>query len=161
MTATPRTVDSDASLAQAHEIMREEGFRHLPVLERGKLAGLISQRDLHLMETLRDVDPQTVRVHEAMVTHPYFVGPEARLDEVVAEMADHKFGAAVVMEESRVIGMFTTVDALRAFVDFLRGELAAEEAPRPEATPGPALRPPPSRAAKPAARARQRPRQSE
>jgi acetoin utilization protein AcuB len=130
MTLNPCTVEADASLNEAHEIMRERGFRHLPVLERGRLLGLVSQRDLHLIETLRDVNPETVAVREAMISHPYFVAPDARLDEVVAEMAEHKFGAAVVMEEGKVVGMFTTVDALRAFAELLTSKVggAGEEA---------------------------------
>ncbi|MCC6559323.1 MAG: CBS domain-containing protein [Polyangiaceae bacterium] len=159
MTRAPRTLEADATLAQAHEIMREEGFRHLPVLERGKLIGLLSQRDLHLIETLRDVDPEKVRVREAMVSHPYFVPPDARLAEVVAEMADHKFGAAVVMENGKVVGMFTTVDALRAFVDHLK-----EQPPQAEPPPVEPVveeeRPAPERPRKPGSRGRARARQS-
>lgn len=128
MTRSPRTIDADATLNDAHAIMRDEGFRHLPVLERGRLLGIVSQRDLHLAETLRDVDPDTVKVREAMISHPYFVAPGAPLAEVVAEMVEHRFGAAVVMDEGKVVGMFTTVDALRAFLDVMKRAARKEEA---------------------------------
>jgi acetoin utilization protein AcuB len=136
MTTSPRAIEADASLNDAHQIMRDEGFRHLPVLEHGRLLGIVSQRDLHLIETLRDVDPDAVTVREAMVSHPYFVEPDAPLDGVVAEMAEHRFGAAVVMEESKVVGMFTTVDALRAFGELLKsGAARAGEAREEVAAP--------------------------
>lgn len=119
MTRDPRTIDHDATLAKAHAVMREAGIRHLPVLEGGKLSGILSQRDLHLIETLKDVDPERVRVHEAMTTHPYFVTPGEGLLDVVQQMAEHKYGAVVVMKDQRVVGLFTTSDALRLLTDLL------------------------------------------
>jgi acetoin utilization protein AcuB len=125
MSTSPLAIERDETLSQAHAIMRKAAVRHLPVLEHGKLVGLISLRDMHLIETLQDVDPERVRVDEAMITHPYFVSPDTPVDEVVAEMAEHKYGAAVVMQNHKVVGMFTTVDALRAFAELLHGRLAA------------------------------------
>jgi acetoin utilization protein AcuB len=55
MTPTPHTIGQEQTLQVAHDVMREHGVRHLPVLEGGKLVGLLSQRDLHLVETLREV----------------------------------------------------------------------------------------------------------
>jgi acetoin utilization protein AcuB len=59
-----------------------------------------------------------------MTSHPYFVSPDAKIDEVVSEMAEHKYGAAVVMQNEKVVGVFTTVDAMRAFNELLHGRLA-------------------------------------
>jgi acetoin utilization protein AcuB len=87
------------------------------VLEGGKLAGILSQRDALLVETLRDVDPATTAVEEAMTTDVYVVAPDTPLEEVAGAMADHKYGCAVVVDEDRVVGIFTTVDALRALVN--------------------------------------------
>ena len=50
--------------------------------------------------------------------------PEAPLDEVVREMAEHRYGSAVVLANGKVVGMFTTVDACRAFAELLHGRLA-------------------------------------
>src|SRR5690606_1318822 len=75
MTQSPHTIGRDQTLAAAHRVMREHGIRHLPVLEGGKLVGIVSQRDLHLLETLDDVDPEQVEVSEAMTQDVYAVGP--------------------------------------------------------------------------------------
>jgi acetoin utilization protein AcuB len=49
----------------------------------------------------------------------YTIGADAPLLTVVVEMADHKYGSAVVMEGNSVVGVFTTIDALRAFAALL------------------------------------------
>jgi acetoin utilization protein AcuB len=119
MTEAPHTVGAEQTLAAAHELMRKYQVRHLPVLHGGKLVGLLSVRDLHLVETLPDVDPNQVLVEEAMSGEPFTVRPDADLAEVAAEMAEQKLGSAVVTDGTKVIGVLTTVDALRALADAL------------------------------------------
>lgn len=114
--ASPVTIGRDQTLATAHEVMRRAGIRHLPVLDGGKLAGVVTLRDLHLVETLRDVDPATVPVEEAMSADVYVVPRDASLTEVAKHMAEHKLGSAIVVEHGKVVGVFTTIDALRALV---------------------------------------------
>lgn len=119
MTPSPHTIGQDQPLSVAHEMMRTHAIRHLPVLHGGKLVGIISQRDLHFIETLKDVDPEKVRVNEAMSTETYAVGPRSTVLEVAAEMAEHRYGAAVVVDKERVVGIFTTVDGMRMLSDLL------------------------------------------
>ena len=117
MSIAPVVVSSDRTLAEAHRLMRERNIRHLPVVDLGKLVGVVSQRDLYLLETLKGVDPGTETVREAMAPDPYAVPPDARLGEVAAAMAESKFGSAVVVDRGSVIGLFTTIDALRALAE--------------------------------------------
>ena len=124
MTTAPHSIGIEQPMARAHTIMREHHFRHLPVLHGGKVVGVLSDRDLHLVETLRDVDPEKVTVEEAMTRDPYTVHPDTALDEVVATMAEHKYGCAVVAQNEKLVGIFTTVDACRAFAEMLHGRLA-------------------------------------
>src|SRR5580693_3568186 len=104
MTHSPHSIGQEQTLLQAHQLMRQHNIRHLPVLHGGKLAGVLSDRDLHLIETLRDVDPEKVTVEEAMSPTVYTVSPKALLDEVVREMSAHKYGCAVVEDNSKVVG---------------------------------------------------------
>ena len=85
---------------------------------------MVTDRDLRFVETLRDVDPTKVTVEDAMVTDVYAVSPEASLEEVVSEMAQHKYGSVVVMQNQKVVGIFTTVDVCRAFAELLQTRLA-------------------------------------
>jgi acetoin utilization protein AcuB len=120
MTANPVVISSDRTLAEAHRLMRDKKIRHLPVVDDGRLVGVVSQRDLYLLETLHSVSPDAERVREAMTAEPYTVAPDAALEQVAIEMAEHKYGSAVVLDQGAVVGLFTTVDALRALASVLR-----------------------------------------
>jgi acetoin utilization protein AcuB len=114
MTPSPQTIGCVQPLSEAHQLMRKHGIRHLPVLDGEKLVGVISQRDLHLFETLDDVDPEKIAVSEAMSEDTYAVSPESTVREVAAHMAAHKYGSAVIVDQGKVSGIFTAVDGLRA-----------------------------------------------
>jgi len=120
MSPSPHTISTRQTLAEAHQSMRERGIRHLPVVEDGKLVGVVSQRDLYLLETLRGVDVARELVEEAMSDEPFVVPPDALLEEVAEAMASRKHGSALVVESSTVVGIFTSTDALRALVALLR-----------------------------------------
>jgi acetoin utilization protein AcuB len=119
MTKSPYTIGHDQTLAAAHRKMREHSIRHLPVLNAGRLVGIVSQRDLHFIETLNEVDPEEVQVSEAMSEGAYTIGPRSTVRKVAAEMAEQKYGCAVVLDKEHVVGVFTTVDALRALSSLL------------------------------------------
>jgi len=120
MTRGAHSIGRFQTLQAAHKLMRENHIRHLPVLDAGKLVGIVSDRDLHLVETLQDVDPAAVQVEDAMTEEPYTVEPDAPLAQVARIMAEHKYGCAVVQHHGRVLGVFTTTDALRALADLAR-----------------------------------------
>ncbi|HEX7625224.1 MAG TPA: CBS domain-containing protein [Anaeromyxobacteraceae bacterium] len=120
MTVNPIVISSLRTLSEAHQTMREHGVRHLPVVDAGKLVGVVSQRDLYLLETLRGVDATSETVDEAMTPEPYAVPPDASIEEVAREMAQHKYGSAVVVDRGAVVGIFTSVDGLRALSSVLR-----------------------------------------
>lgn len=113
MTPQPLTIGRDQKLVTAHKMMAENGIRHLPVLERGDLVGVVSQRDLYFVETIAGVDKLADKVEDAMTTDARKFGPETPLVEVAREMYQHKLGCAVIVERDRVVGIFTAIDALR------------------------------------------------
>ena len=123
MTTSPHTVGSDQTLSHAHAVLKEHEIRHLPVLRGGKLVGMITERDLALVETLKDVDPAVITVDDAMSPGVYTVSPDAPIDEVVEEMASKKYGSAVVVQNNKVVGIFTTVDVCSAFSALLHSRL--------------------------------------
>jgi acetoin utilization protein AcuB len=119
MTPAPHTIGPTRSLAVARHMMQEHGIRHLPVLDGGRIVGLLSERDLLLVETVPNVNPTNVRVEEAMVQEVLTVEPDTPVAEVVERMLERKAGSAVVCDGDRVVGVFTTIDALAALHELL------------------------------------------
>jgi acetoin utilization protein AcuB len=124
MTPNVQTIGAEQTLSRAHATLREQGVRHLPVLRGGQLVGMLTERDLALVETFKDVDANLVLVEDAMSPEVYTVSPGAKLDEVARDMAEHKYGSAVVVDHQKVVGIFTTVDVCRALAELLHGRLA-------------------------------------
>jgi len=122
MTPFPYSVDIDATVDQAREFMREHHIHHLPVTQDGKLAGLVSDRDIKLVLGPDFAYPpeKSVTVRHAMVREAYIVDLDTRLDEVLHHMATHQLGSAIVTREGKLAGVFTTTDACRHFADHLR-----------------------------------------
>lgn len=122
MTACPHVLEPTQSVAAAGDLMRQQRIRHVPVVDGGRLCGLVSERDVTLVLSLVDVDPKTVRVRDVMASETYTVSPSTPLRDVAAEMAASKAGSAVVVTEGgEVVGIFTTIDALRALEEMLEG----------------------------------------
>jgi CBS domain-containing protein len=127
MTRSPHVVRGDAAVTEAQRMMREAEIRQLPVVdgETGKVVGIVSERDLLFFETTQTFDPARTRVDRVMRTDVYGVDRETPLDEVAATMASHKYGSAVVWSGGAVVGIFTTVDALRTLTNVVRREMKA------------------------------------
>jgi acetoin utilization protein AcuB len=131
MTPGAVTIGAEQTLLAAHEIMRAHEVRHLPVLQAGELVGVISERDLAVVEALPGVRAADVLVEDAMSTDVLTSAPDALLGAVAARMADRKVGSAIVIAEERVLGVLTTVDLLRALADVLASR--PDRAPMPGA----------------------------
>ena len=114
MTAHPRCITAEAPIGEAHRLMTEEKLRHLPVVEGGELVGLVSERDLLRLEATVDVDQRRDPVRSAMSAPAVWVLPDTPLPVVASQMRARGIGSAVVVNEGRVIGIFTTSDALDA-----------------------------------------------
>lgn len=123
MTTLPHTIGADQPLAKAAKMMTEFQVRHLPVLQAGKLVGIVTDRDLKLVESFKDVDPDSIKVEEAFSPDPYIASPGSSLADVCAEMASHKYGCALVCDNNKLVGIFTWVDALNAFNELLSTRL--------------------------------------
>jgi acetoin utilization protein AcuB len=119
MSTSPITVSPQTKRSEALALMRAKKIHHVPVCEAGKVVGLITDGDLYSVEA--SADAMGLSVRESMRPNPYTVTPESPVDEVVREMAAHRHGsAAVVVDNGRVVGMFTATDGLRAFADYLK-----------------------------------------
>ncbi len=120
MTPAPATIDGGLSLADAFTRMFQLHIRHLPVYVGGHLVGILSERDVAHLSAIQGVNPEKYTAEQACTPNPYVCTPETPLDQVVSVMAEHKIGAALVMEDGQLLGMFTVIDALHALTATLQ-----------------------------------------
>jgi acetoin utilization protein AcuB len=120
MTPFPYAIDGEESLERAKEMMSTHQIHHLPVMEGGVPKGVISHRDL--VRTL-DLNPQQkqsgLRVADVPHEEAYVVDLSAPLDRVLEVMAKQRLGAALVVKDDRLAGIFTLTDACRCFAESL------------------------------------------
>lgn len=112
MTRLVHTVGTEQTISFALEHMQENKIRHLPVLRGGRLVGVVSDRDLGLVAGLNDVNPDNTKVEEAMTPVPYTASSDTTLLEVLQQMTEHKYGSVLIMDGTKVSGIFTTYDVV-------------------------------------------------
>ena len=118
------SISADDNLRIVDEIMQLGRVRHLPVVRRGQLVGVVSQRDL-LHASLSNVmglasEEQTlflegVNISQVMSSPPISIGLEAPVQEAARIMASRKIGCLPVIEDGKVAGILTETDLLRYF----------------------------------------------
>jgi acetoin utilization protein AcuB len=124
MSPLPVTVEIGISLAVALDRMYSDNIRHLPVVdEAGKMIGMLSTRDIAALCALRGVDIEDALVEDAMARVPFTCADHSPLVAVVERMERDRLGSAIVTQDDKPIGIFTTTDALRV----LRGQLLGKE----------------------------------
>lgn len=114
MTAHPHTVRRNQNVETARRLMQQYRIRHLPVIEGGRVVGIVSQRDVQLFGTSDGQDPRHVPVGEVMTREIASVPPWTPLGAVAQQMETSRTGSVLVESEGELIGIFTTTDALRA-----------------------------------------------
>ena len=109
MTLNPQTVGAESKLAEAGENMRKGGFHCMPVMEGGRLAGIITDHDIrsHAGE-LEDLD-----VRAAMTSEVVAIAPDTSVQEAARLLIECKVGALPVLKDGALIGIMTTEDILK------------------------------------------------
>jgi len=113
MTVNPVTVEPDAPLPVARRLMHEGNFRTLPVVSRGQLVGIITDRDLRI--ALERSEKLTVE--QAMTWDLFTVTADTSIFDASRLLAERKVGALPVVEKGQLIGVISTEDLLKAFVE--------------------------------------------
>lgn len=121
MTPFPYAIDVDARLEEAHKLMREHRFRHLPVTSGGAIVGVLTDRDIKLIlgPDFGSPDERALRVRDAYVEKPCVVPASTSVATVARTMAEHRIGSAIVTKNDKLVGIFTVTDACRALAQIL------------------------------------------
>lgn len=119
MTVIPLSIDAGRTMSEAESIMSKNKIRHLPVMQDSRVVGIVSDRDLKMAAGIEGVDPQTLPVIDVCQQNPYIVQPDAPLGQVASTMAEKGYGSAIVQQNGKLVGIFTTIDVCRALADVL------------------------------------------
>jgi acetoin utilization protein AcuB len=134
MTPNPITVDLTTTLPEAHKLMKECHIRRLPVVDRGRVVGILTLGDI------REASPSSatslsifelnyllakLNVEKIMTRDPITIAPGATVREAAQVMLEHKIGGLPVVENEKLVGIITESDIFRV--------LAQEPDPAPAA----------------------------
>jgi acetoin utilization protein AcuB len=128
MSKNPFTVDSETLVLDAQKIMQENNIRRLPVFDKGKLVGIVTQHDL-----LRAApSPATslsvyelnyllskMKVKEVMTKNPVTVNPDTPFEEAIRLGQEKKIGSFPVMDKEKLVGITTESDIVRVLARVL------------------------------------------
>jgi acetoin utilization protein AcuB len=113
MSSSPVVIQQTAPLTEAIALMQEHSVRHLPVLDGQAPVGILSERDVAMAGSLVPDAWELIPVAEAMTPQPYSVSADTQVAHVARAMADHHYGAVLIISESgALLGVFTTTDAM-------------------------------------------------
>lgn len=102
------TVEPAASLAEAARLMETHNVGMLPVVEEGRIKGVITDRDIVVRAIAREADPRTTRVSECLSAAVLCASPEWSTDEAITVMAGAQVGRLPVADQDdRLVGVVT------------------------------------------------------
>src|SRR6476659_6738552 len=127
MTSNPCTIDADRSVAYAAKMMLEEDVGLAPIVEDGKLIGMLTDRDIATRVAAEGRDPDQVKVRDVASTQLFTIGPRQDLDEALRMMAKHQVRRLPVVEaDGRLVGVVAQADIAREGNDTQTGQLVEE-----------------------------------
>ncbi len=126
MTSDVMTIDEDTSMMKASQIMKENNIRRLPVMHKGKLVGMVTDRDIKEASpskaTTLDVHElyyllSELKVKDIMSKNVFTIGPEETVEKAAVKMLEHRIsGLPVVNDKGKVVGVITQGDIFKVLV---------------------------------------------
>jgi len=126
MTKQPTTVEPDATLGEVATLMKQEDCGSIPVVQAGRLVGIVTDRDIVIRGIAAGVDPKTQRVSKVMSSDPVTVGPDEDIADAEKKMADRQIRRLPVVEGGKLVGIIVTAQIARAGNERKVGETLKE-----------------------------------
>jgi len=140
MTPEPKTLEITHTLLDAVLMLRRGNLRHIPVLEGGRLVGVLTDRDVARFapSLLLPLEPQEYnRVFEnttldkVMTRNPVSTIPDAPLADAIDLLYRNRLGCLPVLKNGQLVGIITTADMLRALYDLVGSPPSEPDAGQP------------------------------
>ncbi|MBV8361489.1 MAG: CBS domain-containing protein [Deltaproteobacteria bacterium] len=116
MTSNPVTASPRDTLAAAKGLMEAGGFRRLPVVDDGRLVGMLTERDIREHTGALD----RIRVNAVMRTGVITVISGDSVENAARLMLEHKIGGLPITADGKLVGIVTMTDIVRAFLRVVR-----------------------------------------
>lgn len=110
MTANPRTCSPDQTLVEVAKLMMEEDTGVVPIVENGRLMGLITDRDIVVRAIAKGIDPGSAYLREYATPDLATISPDTSIDEARQVMASHQIRRLPVVANDRLVGIFSLGD---------------------------------------------------
>jgi CBS domain-containing protein len=108
MVSDVEAIESSATIVEAAQRMRDTNVGVLPIVEGGRIRGIVTDRDLVVRGLARGIDASSILVGQCATTQAVTVKADWSVDDALALMAEHQVGRLpVIDDENRVIGMVT------------------------------------------------------
>ncbi len=118
MVKDPIVVTLDQKVQDCVELMREHSIRHLPVVEKQKLIGLVTESDLREVFLASLVEDLTIA--GVMISEPMTVTPDTEIEDAAKLIYYHKIGGLPVVDDyGQVVGIITVADLVEAFIELM------------------------------------------
>lgn len=135
MTPFPHAVTAGSSVAEARDRMRALGIRHLPVIDDGRVIGVLGEQTLVTLCDHGRADPHALAAGDVLDRDAcVVVGPDMPVAAVLQSMMERRADCAAVVERGELTGILTAHDLMRALADVL-----FSGAPRPSQPPAPSM----------------------
>jgi acetoin utilization protein AcuB len=115
MTKHPETIGPDDLLSKAKEMMDAGNFRRLPVIQEGRVIGILTERDIREHSGYL----KSTKVDAAMKSPVVSVKSKASVEDAARLMLAHKIGGMPVVDNDKLVGVVTSTDMLRAFLNVI------------------------------------------
>ncbi len=118
MCPSPVTISPEALLQDAQKLMKDNDFRHLPVVdEDDHMVGFITESDLREFSFPALVDD--IPVHQVMVINPITINLNSSIETAAKLIHDYKIGGLPVLDKKKLVGIITLSDLLAAFIELM------------------------------------------
>ena len=126
MTTNPTSCESSSTVAEAARVMAQEDVGPVPVVEGGRLVGIVTDRDIVLRVVAEGRDPSTTTLGEILSGDLVTVQPDSELSEALELMSDNQVRRIPVVEGDQLVGIVATADIARAAEEEQTGEVVQQ-----------------------------------
>jgi CBS domain-containing protein len=126
MTSQVKACEPNTTVADAAKVMAKEDVGPVPIVEEGRLIGIVTDRDIVVRVVAEGRDPSSTTVGEIASRDLVTVSPDDELDAALKQLAQNQVRRIPVVEGDRLVGIVAQADIARLGSDAKTGEVVEE-----------------------------------